>query len=211
MDKQEAKYTVFAKWNDGSNRQGLPCFFPPLSDAPLSLSAMVEYVRNYHGPDSFIPVGWTTDAVGFGDFPDAMESALAAGRVIDPINGAYVPRFVPSPSVSAALEKLETAFYGQIITSDEWRLNAGDLRNLPAGLTAGVRNDGSVVITQSPEPKRPPLDWNKPTPFDPWKGFRVVVGDGVRLQDLDVDEPAPFAGLQLDGCEAFKAPVAVRD
>ncbi len=126
----EAHYTVFAKWNDGSDRHGKQCYFPTFkNEKAQTITERIEYVRNYFGKDSFLPVAWTIEHVGYGDFERLMAESIAAGRAIELIDGKYVPRGVPveapkpaatertRPALTWATPKPVDRFEGYIVTS----------------------------------------------------------------------------------------------
>jgi hypothetical protein len=119
-----------------------------------SLEALVDL-----GEEGFTPLAWAPEVpfiYGGSKFGAQIRAeSIAAGRVIKLIDGKYVPFGV------AAEEKEDGVFL--------------------AGPDATFKEVVEALIdlhAEMAEPKRAPLDWNKSTPFDPFKGYVVKSDTG---------------------------------
>jgi hypothetical protein len=114
------------------------------------------------GDKNFVPEVWSPEVpviLGGSKFAwQLREESIAAGRVIKLIDGKYVPFGLDAVPVE---EKEEGVFL--------------------AGPDATFKEVVEALIdlhAEMAEPKRAPLDWNKSTPFDPFKGYVVKSDTG---------------------------------
>jgi hypothetical protein len=147
------KYTIFAKWPHGAE-----CWFPPYGrgDEGRTLDERIEYVRNYG--EGFTPIAWAVLSAQESDdrhLKDELAAAIAAGRLIDCIDGRYIPRGVPESIPQTCDDILRSMGY-------------------PVGEKAfcdALARDAAADMDM--DLARPPLDWAASKAFDAFKGFFV--------------------------------------
>lgn len=133
-------------------------------------------------------IAWAAESVacygGTKEVDQLRAESIAAGRTIELVDGKYIPRGVPlEEEEDDVLPLLRQA----IAEYDSWNAD-------------------------SSEPKRVPLDWNKPTPFDPFHDFRVY-SDAVSSGFAGETKQAPAHPLQrmsATGSHQFGASWVVR-
>jgi hypothetical protein len=118
-----------------------------------------------------IPIAWVAEAVSWSkDWRLLKDESIAAGRLIDCINGKYIPRIPSLPADATEQAEIDAA------------------KCQPAHVEPLVQDAirATYEASKTPEPKRAKLPhFNQRTRFNPFKGFKVTYeGEGT--------EPASF-------------------
>ena len=151
-------YTVFVNEN-GSDWQG---YFGTYTAATSDLAALIDYAAEFRGwkDVSYVPVAWMEgvphEVLSQEGCRLLRAESIAAGRLIEKVDGKYVARGLDNPAWTQAAEGAAQKYMGI---------------HSPMIATAPEEKLASVKVCE--EPKREPLDWNKSTPFDPFKGYEV--------------------------------------
>lgn len=148
---EQAKYTVFCQ--DGGYQDSDP------EEVGCKLEEIIDWLANngYSSP----PVAWQHGLLRR-ESSVARAEAIAAGRTIELVDGKYIPRGFPVEEKKEELSGLA----GLIRAQEECAVDE------PTSYAEAIRQERAMYEPTS-EPTRPALDWNKPTPFDAFKDYRV--------------------------------------
>jgi hypothetical protein len=159
----QTKYTVFAEC-EGLNGSTYETFENNLDNTYHDGS--IEGVINFLVEEGYTPVAWAAELThgytGSKTVDGLRAESIAAGRLIELVDGKYVARGV-------AAEEEPAKSIGALIREQQ-QVKAGE----PIGDDYDEGDEGWDSIAPNPyEPKRAPLDWNKPVPFNNFDGFKV--------------------------------------
>lgn len=188
------RFTVFARKEGDS----LLYFATNNGDTrPQTVAGLIEFVVG----KSAIPVAWAAEWPiadgGERDKEILRAESIAAGRVIELVDGRYVARGVP-PSPIQYLEDDSGVVCGEPGATHDHREVCSDGYNYALGMPCYCAKSASDVG------KRPRLTWADPKPFDPHRGFfeewRVLSvqraddtsGDNSHPLQLSPDAPQDF-------------------